>query len=117
MPSLLEAISPTERALSAKSPIKNSPHFLDVIQRIAAERIRQRGLLRDGQILFDCASPVVSLDRKLRVLVEEVGEVAEAIDVQEWRPRCKRTAALVQAELVQVAAVAVAWLESLEVKP
>lgn len=103
---------------SAVAPLwKNSPAMLEVFARIAAERIRQRELFHAGKLTFDCASPVTDNDRKLRVLTEELGEVAQAIDQLE---RCGRRAASVfaredlQTELVQVAAVAVAWLESLE---
>ena len=104
--------------MSAK--IFNSPRLMDVMALIAAERIRQKQLLRDGKILFNCDSPVVSYDRKLRILVEEIGEVAEAIDLLETcRPGyapSKRMKALLRAELIQVATVAVAWLETQDVK-
>lgn len=94
---------------------KNSPLLMEVFARVAQERARQRDLLLLGRINFDCASPIVSPDRKLRVLVEEVGEVAKAIDDLETVKSRIRLDNL-RAELVQVAAVAVAWLESLEVK-
>ena len=53
----------------------------------------------------DCSSPHVSDLAKLAVLTEETGEVARALLEQD--PDQLRT------ELVQVAAVAVAWLEAL----
>lgn len=54
----------------------------------------------------DCSSPAVHYTVKVAVLAEEVGEVARAVlDVE-------RTDRL-RTELVQVAAVAVAWLEAL----
>ena len=53
-----------------------------------------------------------SQDRKLAVLVEEVGEVAEAILTDSKG----KPAQDIRMELVQVAAVAVAWLETLPVK-
>lgn len=96
---------------------KNSPKMLDVFARIAAERSRQRELFGTGKISFDCASPVPDANRKLRVLVEEIGEVAEVIDFHEnaesERERKYQRDEL-QKELVQVAAVTVAWLESME---
>jgi NTP pyrophosphatase (non-canonical NTP hydrolase) len=55
----------------------------------------------------DCSSLRVAPMVKMAVLTEEVGEVARAmLDTEE-------TVEALRAELVQVAAVAVAWLESL----
>jgi len=51
-----------------------------ILEKIWLERLRQKQLLREGKIFFACDSPVVSHDRKLRVLTEELGEVAAAID-------------------------------------
>ena len=87
----------------------------DVQNRISAERDRQDELFVEGKIPFNCASRVASIERKLRVLVEEVGEVAEAIDRCELSkpghlPACDH---LIE-ELIQVGAVCVAWLESME---
>lgn len=53
----------------------------------------------------DCSSPGVDDSTKVMVLTEECGEVARA--VLEWDADATRR------ELVQVAAVAVAWLEAL----
>ena len=47
------------------------------------------------------------------MLTEEIGEVAEAIDLLEQVDSRARREHLIT-EIVQVAAVAVAWLESLE---
>jgi NTP pyrophosphatase (non-canonical NTP hydrolase) len=97
-----------------------------VVDRVWLERLRQKQLLREGKIIFDCASSIVSNDRKLRVLTEELGEVAKAIDVAEFAASVplaerKKFAARIlaakgnlRAELTQIAAVAIAWLESLE---
>jgi hypothetical protein len=73
---------------------------------ITAERARQSALW-DGEHdwgIGDCSSELVSAPVKAAVLAEECGEVARAaldgtIDLKD--------------ELVQVAAVAVAWLEGL----
>lgn len=53
----------------------------------------------------DCSSPSLPVIVKAAVLSEECGEVARAV--------LDRDADALRAELVQVAAVAVAWLESL----
>jgi NTP pyrophosphatase (non-canonical NTP hydrolase) len=88
-------------------------------------------LLAGGVILFNCDSPIVDDNRKLRVLTEELGEVADAIDRLERlgktdigffkslsmqkRAAIKTAREHLRAELKQVAAVAVAWLETPEV--
>jgi NTP pyrophosphatase (non-canonical NTP hydrolase) len=77
----------------------------DVFALVDAERERQRERW-DGNHDWgtgDCASPNVDPSTKLVVLVEEVGEVARAL--------LDRDPHELQRELVQVAAVAVAWIE------
>ncbi len=87
----------------------------DIIARIADERLRQRELFAARKHHFRVDSPVVDWTRKLRVLVEEVGEVAQEIDNLEASNHSKKLIRQnLQAELVQVAAVAVAWLEAYE---
>ncbi|MDE2104379.1 MAG: hypothetical protein KGL39_44485 [Patescibacteria group bacterium] len=109
-------MSNQKKAESGKqtTEIKNSPAFLTVFDRVADERLRQRALFVAGQITFDVGSPLPDANRKLRVLAEEVGEVAEAIDFLEEK-NCAGRREHLRTELIQVAAVAVAWLESLEV--
>lgn len=80
----------------------------DIYQAIDTERARQE---RKWSRLHewgtgDCSSPAVEEIVKVAVLTEEVGEVARAVLDREDTDRLR-------AELVQVAAVAVAWLESL----
>jgi hypothetical protein len=87
----------------------------DIARRIADERDRQRELFAARKLKFRVDDPAVDWPRKLRVLVEEVGEVAQAIDQWEASPRCKKFRAHFITELIQVAAVCVAWLESMEV--
>jgi hypothetical protein len=92
------------------------PVAADPFALITAERRRQRELLRAGKFTLDVAHPTPDETRKLRILTEELGEVAEAIDRLEGCPKSAlriRHSALV-AELTQVCAVAVAWLESFE---
>lgn len=90
--------------------------------RIHFERERQEKLFQARKFLFTCSSPVASGSRKLRVLIEEIGEVAECIDKLEFNTTAKAPAFVRQwkeeliKELVQVAAVLCAWLESLEAK-
>lgn len=80
-------------------------------KRIQEERQRQRDLLKAGQIKDDVSSAATDHRRKFRVLLEEVGEVAHALDQIEHHGLA---AGNLTKELTQVAAVCVAWLESLE---
>lgn len=96
---------------------KNTPAMLNVFALIAQERIRQRELFHQGKITFDVASPIPDANRKLRVLTEEIGAVAQELEKLEAardRRALKFITEDLREELVQVAAVAVAWLESLE---
>lgn len=74
---------------------------------ITAERTRQRDKWNKPHDwgTGDCSSPDVASIVKVAVLTEECGEVARAV--------LDKDNAGLRAELVQVAAVAVAWLESL----
>lgn len=102
--------------MSAK--ITNAPALMNVMARVAKERIRQQELFRAGKFTFTCASHTADDNRKLRILVEEVGEVAEAIDrVENSKINHLPAKEHLRDELVQVAAVACAWLESMEGKP
>jgi hypothetical protein len=87
-----------------------------MLKRVSEERARQRKLLDAGKIKHDCASPAVLSTLKLPVLMEEVGEVAK--EILEWPnfndPARDAVRIRMQTELIQVAAVAVAWAESLE---
>jgi len=79
----------------------------DIYERIDAERVRQ-GLLwtRDhGWGYGDCSSTDVPVIVKVAVLTEECGEVASAV-LEGDEPG-------IRAELIEIAAVAVAWLESM----
>lgn len=76
----------------------------DVLLRVARERERQERKYADG---WTCATRGIPNADKLAVLGEEFGEVARALCRDEGVER-------LQEELVQVAAVAVAWAESLD---
>ena len=83
---------------------------MSVYDEIRTERTRQDTLAAAGRWGGESVA-TISDDRRLRVLVEEVGEVARALD---WHQDLEEDGQL-RAELVQVAAVAVAWLEALDV--
>ena len=88
----------------------------DLLIKISDERLRQKQLFADRIHHFRTDSPVVDWKRKLRVLLEEVGEVAQTIDRLERSPRSSHLKKHFVTELVQVAAVCVAWLEAEEGK-
>lgn len=73
-----------------------------VLCKVMDERVRQEALKLAGRFYRTCAD-TMSNGERLAVLAEEVGEVARAMqgdgDLEE--------------ELIQVAAVAVAWVEGL----
>ena len=93
------------------------PDRCAIYSAINVERDRQQKLFGDRSI-----AGTLLLDTKLRILAEEMGEVAQAIDVVE-RMRAGTLAdegytmddALghLREELIQVAACAVGWLEAL----
>lgn len=88
-------------------PICWMPFQFDVAcLRIVTERERQEELFRSGKHRFSCADGNESNLVKLPVLVEEIGEVAKAV--------YGRNAVNLNDELTQVAAVCIAWIESLE---
>lgn len=88
-----------------------------VLREVAIERRRQDELHKDS----NCSNRAISTGRKFIILGEEVGEVSkECCDLTgpPW-PRLEQIPeikARLKTELIQVAAVAVAWAESLEVE-
>jgi hypothetical protein len=117
---------PKEKKLTIATPLQGVAAFAggvaerlgakDAVGRIEDERERQKELLRKGEIHFDCSSAIVDESRKLRVIIEELGEVAKAIDELERSSNALRRREHLMVELIQVAAVAVAWMEAVEVK-
>ena len=90
-----------------------------VLNLVAHERDRQEQRKAAGRFRFTCADAgpgSMSNAEKLTVLVEEVGEVAREVLTQDGRRLARDTVGTRQAlraELIQVAAVAVAWAEAL----
>lgn len=80
-----------------------------ILQLVAEERIRQ-SIKHRGKTAGDTIHP----DIKMSVLTEEVGEVAEHVcEAHAEGGLTPERAAELKIELIQVAAVAVAWAESL----
>jgi NTP pyrophosphatase (non-canonical NTP hydrolase) len=85
----------------------------DVLTDVFAERRRQTQAW--GGSKGDCAQPTTPDTRRLGILVEEVGEVAELVNndgIISDRPRLDVLIPMYR-ELIQVAAVAIAWCEGL----
>jgi hypothetical protein len=81
-----------------------------VICSVITERLRQCQLKESGKFLLSCADPQPN-SRRLAILAEEFGEVArEVSEENDGRGDVTR----LRMELVQVAAVCLAWIEGLE---
>lgn len=78
---------------------------------VANERVRQELKARDGGFAWTCSEPEIPNEARLAVLVEEVGEVARAVLGLNG---AVTDGGDLKNELVQVAAVVVAWLEALD---
>jgi hypothetical protein len=90
-----------------------------VLYDVASERIRQESLVRDGKIPWTCSDPNIPDGGKSFVLGEEYGEVCRAAyecyncDTLAARGSSEKRKHL-RLELIQLAAVAVAWVESID---
>ena len=81
--------------------------------QIARERLRQEELKKEGRFRYTCADMEMTHADKATVLVEEVGEVCGAV-IQLAGIGTDRPNADLRKELLHVAAVAVAWIESID---
>lgn len=83
---------------------------------IVTERRRQDTLKAAGRFEYSCADDGMTNAEKLACLAEELGEVAREVLTQEDRRLARDTVGTreaLRAEVVQVAAVALAWVEAL----
>ncbi len=88
------------------SHVVGTDRMRDVLRAVAHERIRQEELKAAGKFTHTCADAELSDDACCRVLGEEFGEVCRALNDGDL--------ANLREELVQVAAVAVAWVERID---
>lgn len=79
---------------------------MPIYYKMDRERARQLQLKAQGKFRYTCSDPEMSHEECLAVLVEEMGELADAITVKSTDE--------MEEELIQVCAVAVAWLETLK---
>lgn len=80
---------------------------------ISLERAKQEILKEAGKFKYTCADKGMSPGDKVAVLGEEFGEVCRASLNVQGLSTDSRDRAQLEHELIQVAAVAVAWLEAL----
>ena len=111
-----EPVSAPPSIALAKEGQLSTPKLSTVLQLIADERARHDRLVADQDLPFNCASPGIFLGTKMLVLAEEFGEVARPCQ-DLYRGECeakhKSSRDHLREELVQLAAVAAAWAESL----
>lgn len=89
------------------------PQQWAILGAIADERAAQEKLKAEGRFKYTCADPDMPDQECLTVLVEEVGEVARAV-LEKARLANDAHGKDLRKELIQVAAVAVAWIERLD---
>lgn len=82
-----------------------------VLNDVARERLRQETLKAEGRFRHTCADRGMDDGEKLACLAEEFGEVAKAM--LHRRMLVRDGGGDLREELIHVAAVAVAWAESL----
>jgi len=83
-----------------------------VLEAVRRECRRQEELKAEGRFKYTCRDPEMSDTERLAVLVEEVGEAARAVLEMRDLANDKHMANL-EKELIQVAAVAVSWVEGM----
>ena len=88
-----------------------TPNRTDIVLlSIELERQRQDKLIENGRIPFDLTDVTIDDPTKLSVLMEEVGEIARSLNEEIG---LDNSLDHLYVELVQVAAVATAWAESI----
>ncbi len=119
-----------ERHFEIGVPVRREPwslipeNFVRVFCNVLGERVRQEELLKAGKFNWSCANvhykrplsgemSTIAPESKLAVLAEEIGEVSrivcDSLPDEGVLDRKK-----LREELVQVAAVCVAWCEALD---
>jgi uncharacterized protein DUF3310 len=105
------------REIARAEPSPAPGHALErALRDIADERRRQEELKAAGKFKHTPADPELSDDARYRILGEEVGEVAKALNERDAAGAQARGAhnAHIREELIQTAAVCAAWVERLD---
>jgi hypothetical protein len=100
------------------------PDRSEIFKAIVAERQRQEKLKADGHFKHTCADLEMTTTEKVAVLGEEFGEVCKAaLEVEKLAKRLSDVHNTspwkydpLRQELIEVCAVAVAWLEAIDAK-
>lgn len=85
----------------------------EVLELVKRERERQEKLRRQGKFAHTCAGPGMSNAERFLVLAEEFGEVGHELNEGIGDGRIVNMTKL-RTELVQLAAVCVAWCEAID---
>lgn len=94
---------------------RNSRHFMDVIQAVAAQRSGQRQDFISGAAILDMAAATPDANRKLRELTRALGVVAGEVEVLDWHSQKDVKGPLeLRAALRDLAAHTIGWLEAIE---
>jgi hypothetical protein len=83
------------------------------LDSVVIERIRQEALKREGKFAYTCADAGLSNAERFMVLAEEFGEVGHELNEGIGEGRSVSLERL-RTELVQVAAVCMAWCEAID---
>ena len=86
----------------------------DALRDISHERNRQEQLKEKGKFDFTPADPELSHEERYTILGEEFGEVGHEINESFGRLRKPLDVVKLRKELVELAAVAVAWIEAID---
>jgi glycerol dehydrogenase-like iron-containing ADH family enzyme len=87
----------------------------EVLEAIRRERFRQEDLKSKGKFAYSCADGGMSNAERLTVLAEELGEVSHEVNEGIGTGRVIDMKKL-RKELIEVAAVACAWIEAIDSK-
>lgn len=85
----------------------------EVLDEVDTERRRQEDLKLEGRFTHTCADSELTPSEKVAVLAEEFGEVAHEV-TESIGNHSELDLTALRKELIQVAAVAVAWVECLD---
>jgi hypothetical protein len=86
-----------------------------VLEHVRLERERQEYLRESGKFAFTCADVGMSNSERFLVLAEEFGEVGHELN-EAIGPGRELDSGKLRDELVQIAAVCVAWCEAIDGK-
>lgn len=84
-----------------------------VLEDIRKERLRQEILKSEGRFKYTCADPEMTHMERLAVIAEEFGEAAHEVN-ETISGHHEMHVTNLRKELIQIAAVACAWVEAID---